>query len=772
MIQYPTACYRLQFREGMDFDAATALVPYLKKLGISHLYAAPLFTAAPGSTHGYDVTDPTEIEPDLGGREGLTRLSQALKDAGMGLILDIVPNHMAFSVATPWLRDVLRNGRDSRYAAHFDIDWSAPKLLLPWLGAPFAELVADGAFEIGADDDGPVLVCGGLRVPLAEGPLLDAARSGGAEEMIALHDAQSWRLTHWKTEADAITHRRFFNVTGLIGVRVEDPEVFEDVHALLFDLVADGTVDGVRIDHIDGLADPAGYLRQLTDRLGDVPVWVEKILTGSEALPDWPVAGTTGYVAARAFARLLTDAQGLGDVDRLYRARTGRQRQFREVLDIAKRQIITHDLSAELWRLHAMLSQIAAEDPVGAEFGPETLRRAIVDFIAAFPRYRTYMTATDIPAEDAELIEKTAAQAIEEATDPGALAFLAKALTGEGPLHAALRLRFQQVTGAAIAKSQEDTAFYRDTRLLSANEVGGEPDAATLDPDGFHRAMARRLEQMPQGLTLTSSHDTKRSEDSRMRIAAITHAPEVFARFHDDCADLAAPGVGTDLQWYLAQTLLAMHPASAATEDPQADLERRLSGHVEKALREAKRVTFWTAPDPAVEQAARDYGARLAERFTRLPDSLAPLVSIAERLSLVQTALKLTVPGIPDIYQGCEVGSFLLTDPDNRTAIDFDRLAAALEDPSDLTPFDRTKLDLTRTLLGLRRRLPGLFIHGSYEPFLPAPGLLGFGRRHEGAELRVTASLGTAIPPLPEQDRVWPVADDTAGPVTVTLRGG
>ncbi|KAF0676041.1 malto-oligosyltrehalose synthase [Profundibacterium mesophilum] len=769
MSQFPTACYRLQFREEMDFDRAAALVPYLRELGISHLYAAPLFTATPGSTHGYDVTDPGEIEPAIGGRAGLSRLSQALREAGMGLILDIVPNHMAFSVATPWLRDVLRHGQRSRYGAHFDIDWSAPKLLLPWLEAPFAELLEKGAFGVDKDDDGPVLTCGDLRVPVAGGAAFEAARGGDADKVSALHDAQPWRLTHWKTETDAITHRRFFNVTGLIGVKVETPEVFDDVHALLFELVADGTVDGVRIDHIDGLADPSAYLEKLTRKLGDVPVWVEKILTGPESLPDWPVAGTTGYVAARAFARLLTDARGLTHIDALYRSRTGRQRQFREVLDTAKRQIITHDLSAELWRLHSMLSRIAVDDPVAAEFGPEMLRRAIVDFIAGFPRYRTYMTDETVHDEDRALIEETAAAAIEAASDPGAIPFLAQALLDDGELNAQLRLRFQQVTGAAIAKSQEDTAFYRDTRLLSANEVGGEPDAATLGTEGFHEAMERRAQDMPQGLTLTSSHDTKRSEDARLRIAAITHAPAIFERFHEDCAALAGPGVGDDLKWYLAQTLLAMHPASAATEDPRADLERRLSGHVEKALREAKRVTFWTAPDPEVEDAARAYGAALAEHFTELPQSLAPLTEIAERLSLVQTALKLTVPGIPDIYQGCEIGSFLLTDPDNRAAIDFDRLAAALDDPSALPDFDRTKLSLTRTLLRLRREHPALFAQGAYTPFLPAPGLLGFTRTHEGTTLKVCVSTGKALPQAPVEGRVWPRREGTESPVVISL---
>ncbi|KKL82212.1 hypothetical protein LCGC14_1987010, partial [marine sediment metagenome] len=530
-------------------------------------------------------------------------------------------------------------------------------------------------------------------------------------------------------------------------------------------------VDGVRIDHIDGLADPAGYLARLTGQLGDVPVWVEKILSGDETLPDWPVAGTTGYVAARAFARVVTNRGGLQKVDALYRDRTGATRQFRDVLEKAKQQILTHDLSAELWALHGQVSNIAANDPVGAEFGPETLRRAIIDFIIAFPRYRTYMTADHVAPEDAQLIEDTAAQAAERSDSPQAIAFLARILTASGPKAARLRIRFQQVTGAAIAKSQEDTAFYRDTRLLSANEVGGEPDEATLSPTAFHGEMQRRLQQMPQGLTLTSSHDTKRSEDARMRIAAITHAPAAFAEFHAACAAEAGPEVGADLVWYLAQTLLAMHPASAETDDPRADLERRLTGHVEKALREAKRVTFWAAPDAAVEDAARAYAGRLAERFTTLPDLVTPIVERGAALSLVQVALKLTVPGIPDIYQGCEMGSYLLTDPDNRAPVDFDRLNGLL-DGSDTacSAFDRRKFDLTHCLLSLRQSHPALFAEGAYEPLSAPDGGLAYQRIYGGLTLSVSLSLTGAPAPSPKGDRVVWSSDE--GPIAIALSGG
>ena len=479
MTALPASTYRLQFRSGMDFARARALVPYLAELGAGALYASPIFTATSGSAHGYDITDPTEIDPALGGREGLARLSAALRDAGLGLILDIVPNHMAFSVETPWLRDILRNGGSSIYARHFDTDLAAERLRLPWLGQPFEEALQGGELAIEDDPDGPVLVAGGLRVPLADTPALPEAReTGSVDALRRLHAEQPWQLLHWRTETDAITHRRFFSVTGLIGTRVEDPRVFDDLHRLLFELVEDGTVTGIRVDHVDGLADPTSYLEKLRERAGDTPVWVEKILTGDERLPDWPIQGTTGYEVARDLNRLLTDPEGLEAIRDAYRERTDRDDRFAEVLARAKTQIVTHDLAAELWTLHQMLTEIAGRDPLGAELGPETLREGIIATIVAFPRYRTYPRPGGPNEADRSLIDWVADRAAETLQDDSALRFIARVLLGGDPATQAFRTRFQQVTGAAMAKSLEDTAFYREVRLLSLNEVGASPMTA------------------------------------------------------------------------------------------------------------------------------------------------------------------------------------------------------------------------------------------------------------------------------------------------------
>jgi (1->4)-alpha-D-glucan 1-alpha-D-glucosylmutase len=767
-LKLPTSCYRLQFRQGMDFDRAAELAPYLAELGISHLYASPLFTAQSGSTHGYDVTDPGEIDPALGGRAGLERLSQALHAHGLGLVLDIVPNHMAFSAETPWLRDVLRHGKDSRYARHFDLDPAAERIRLPWLPAPFEDVLEDGGFSVADDPDGPVLDAGGLRVPLAETPGLEAARGGDRDAPRILHAEQPWRLVHWRTEKDALSHRRFFSVTGLIGVRVEDASVFDDVHGLLLDLVREGVVDGIRIDHVDGLVDPAGYLARLRAAAPDAPIWVEKILSGPETLPpEWPIQGTTGYVAARALSRLLTDGPGLDRIAEAYREATERISPVEDVIWTARHQVMTEDLAAELWTLQRLLAEIAAADPRGVEFGPETLREALLEVIAAFPRYRTYMTEGFISTADAALIHSVAQRARARLHDPGAIPFLATVLTTATPETARFRLRFQQVTGAAVAKSAEDTAFYREVRLLSANEVGGEPDDDPLGIDGFHRAMERRAERMPHGLSLTSSHDTKRSEDARMRIAAITRQPEAFEAWFRICRGFAPPRLNANLVWYVAQTFLAMQPGDG-------EMAERLADHVVKALREAKSESFWTAPDLELEEAAQAYVRRLAAHFPQHAPEVEPIIAAAAELSLIQAALKLTMPGIPDIYQGCEIANYSLTDPDNRRAVDFARLAGAVEDPARLShPLDRRKFALTRRLLRLRREAPDLFLSGGYRRLPAEPGVLAFEREKDGRRLTTVVALDGALPEAPadEEGRIWP-PEGEAGRVRITLKTG
>jgi (1->4)-alpha-D-glucan 1-alpha-D-glucosylmutase len=565
-------------------------------------------------------------------------------------------------------------------------------------------MAADG--EIAVEEG--AMVAGGLRVPLA-------TEAGG--DLAAIHAAQPWRLTQWQSEAAAITHRRFFTVTGLIGLRVEDMAVFEDVHRLTFDLVESGIIDGLRVDHVDGLADPAEYLRRLRDRLPETPVWVEKILTGDEALPDWPVQGTTGYVAARSIARVLTDASGA------VRLAMG-WGDFEAVRDEAKTQIVSTELQAEVERLSDLLVR-AGE---GLDWGRGAWRAALLAYVRAFPRYRTYTTAEAVPEAEAELIRDVAARAAHPHVP--AVADLARLLTD--PAQVELRLRVQQLTGAAIAKAQEDTAFYRWVPLLSANEVGAEPHEPAMDVAAFHAAMERRAAEMPHGLTLTSSHDTKRSEDARMRIAALSHDPDMRDVLMSLVPDLPAPW-----GWYLAQSAFAAQPAGALAD--------RLAAHLEKAMREAKRDTFWTAPNSGFEGPVLRAARAVAARMDPLPEALADLARRAEGLALAQCALKLLIPGIPDVYQGTEVGSFLLTDPDNRRAVDFTSLAAG-----HVEGFDAVKLDLTRTVLRLRRERPEIGA-ASWTPEGASEGQLSVRR----GPIRVQISLcGEAIPS--KGATIWP----------------
>lgn len=720
------ATYRLQLRGGVGFAEAEALLPYLRGLGISHLFLSPVQTARQGSTHGYDICDPGQIEPELGGREGYSRLAAAARAQGMGLILDVVPNHMAFDLETPWLADVLRHGEASRYARHFDIDWSGD-LLLPMLEGSFEGALAGGV-TVEEAAGGPVMKLGELSVPLAPGSADGLGPDPSPAALRRLHEAQHWCLRHWKTEARRLSHRRFFNVTQLIGVRVEDPQVFEDVHALIFDLVAAGEVDGLRIDHIDGLADPEGYLRQLRGRVGDLPVWVEKILTGDEALRDWPVEGTTGYEAARAIAQVLGRTEGVEALDAEWRRATGFQGDFAATLTQAKREVLAADLAAEVTALVGL-----AAPKLEAE--PGALADAVRALLTAFPRYRTYFDGGAAAPEDLRLMEETVEAA--EGADPALVASLARLVTGPGA-DAAFRTRFQQVTGALTAKAHEDTAEFRFNRYLAANEVGSDPDVPVMSVAEFGGWFKRRCHEALEAMVLTSSHDTKRAEDARMRLVAMSHDPEAFVALWRAAEAMPARGVGANLRWYIVQAWLAVW------EPGRADVPERLADHVRKAMREAKEVTTHTAPDETAEAVALDWTAALCTAWAETPlPEVAPIVARGEVLSLAQMALKLMLPGVPDTYQGTEDAAFHLTDPDNRLPVDFAALAA--RGPS--SDFGKAKTALLRRMLALRAAAPGLFAAGDVEVAGKAGEWLELARSDESAEVRVRIDMGEAPPP-------------------------
>jgi (1->4)-alpha-D-glucan 1-alpha-D-glucosylmutase len=722
-MSFPVATYRLQLRQGMDFARAAEMLPYIAGLGVSHLYLSPIFTAASGSTHGYDVANPAEIDPALGGRAGYERLARAAQAKGLQIILDLVPNHTVLSTENPWLLDALTHGADSPYARYFDVDWQAG-LTLPILPEPPEAMIAAGAFAV----EGERLTWEGGWLPLAPG-----SAGGTIPEVLA---RQHWSLRHWKAERRRLTHRRFFNITDLIGMRVEDPAVFEAMSALPLALLDEGLAQGLRIDHVDGLADPADYLARLRAAAGPrVPIWVEKILTGEEEMPDWPVAGTTGYEASDRITRLLTDAEGLDRLDALWRASTGVAGDYEDACRAARAEILAGDLGAELNELVARARRALTE--AGRQDPPEAVRAALRALLTAFPRYRSYITAEGAAPEDRALVLQTADRAADSLPEAGTLgALAAMMLRPAGPEARGFLRRFQQVTGAVVAKSQEDTAFYRHTRCLAEAEVGSEPDAPALAPEDFAQWCATRLARWPMALSLGSTHDTKRAEDGRARILAATHEPRALGRLAAAAEALPeAAAVDPAVRWYALQSALAIWQANPACAER---LKERLAAHMRKALREAKEITCWHDPDTAAEEvAARFAGAVLDDWARRQPAELAALAERGERLSLTQLALRCMIPGVPDIYQGTERGAFRLTDPDNR---------AVLDPAAPLDGFGREKTALLRSLLRLRRRLPLLFESGA-TTLRPAAGgwLLARSRGDDRVELRFARD--GAVPP-------------------------
>lgn len=687
------ASYRVQLRGGMDFATLEGRLDQIAALGVSHLYLSPILTAAPDSTHGYDVTDPSVIDETLGGLEGFEKLAAAARAKGLKIILDIVPNHMAFGLDTPWFRDVLRKGMRSPHAPKFDIDWSSGYLALPWLERPLGELAEAGEVEIGEG----VLRVKGLEVPLSPG----SDGEGRVEDIEALHARQHWRLIPWPLERDSITHRRFFSVTGLIGVRVEDPEVFAETHALLFDLVDRDLVQGLRVDHVDGLVDPESYLNQLAERLPDIDIWVEKILVTGETLPDWPVAGTTGYEAAAVIARILTNPEGLDRIDDLWRRESGIEGGFHPMVEQAKREVLVDELAAELRQLRTLAQAIAEVE--SEPLGPETLREAISELLVAFPRYRSYVRGA-ASASDRAIWRACADRAAENVRHRDTIDWLVDRMLASDTVEArAFTVRMEQVTGALLAKAHEDTAGFRFNRYLTANEVGADPDHPTTTADEVNAALAERHERWPRALTLGSSHDTKRSADARARIAALSHAPDALGALWADTARLPASDVlDANRRFYAFQTALAV-----AGEPDAAD---RAAEHLVKALREGKEVSYWTAPNEEREANMQAWvRALLADWEDRQPPELARILRIGEHLSLVELGLRCLWPGMPDIYQGEETLLLQLTDPDNRRAPDWEALASAA---GSGTP-SGAKADLLRALLAMRRAKPELFREGS-----------------------------------------------------------
>ena len=816
------ATARLQLHAGFTFDDAAAQVPYYARLGVSHLYLSPIGTAVAGSTHGYDNVDPATINPELGGEPAFLRLATAARGHRLGMVLDIVPNHMATHPTNAWWWDVLRHGRRSRYAGWFDIDWRAPgrdgKLWLPMLDRPYAQALHEGLLQVVECEGELHLVHHDQHVPLSlptdELPADIAGRSAwrhalnasvrcGGVELHRLIERQPYRLAWWRVGNDMLNYRRFFDITTLVSLRVELPAVFAAVHALPLRLVAEGHVDGLRVDHIDGLADPRRYLRRLRAALdaagrrrglaaGRLLLYVEKILAPGECLPhDWQCDGSTGYDFMDQVGGLLHAGGGRAVLTAAWRRHSGRSGDFDQEQRQARDEVLRGPLQAEFTRAVATLSALARRDLDTGEHSPQMLARGLCALLREFSVYRTYARPTGLTLDDAARLDAAVAAACADASAAvqAAVRAIARWLRDdEGASRAQIALRrivrrrFEQLSAPLNAKAVEDTAFYRHGVLLSRNEVGSHPDAAhfALDSDAFHAACFARAEQYPRALLATATHDHKRGEDVRARLAVLSTRARWWVQqvqrletLAEDCGIEALAGGD---RWMLWQTLVAAWPLRLRPTDRdglQAYADRVVQWQL-KAMREAKLFTCWTDPQPAYEQTARECIERLLTRRhatavrRALWEAAEAIGPAGARNGLVQTALRLTVAGVPDLYQGCESWDLSLVDPDNRRAVDYPRRHAWLHDSRgwDALVHDwrdgAVKARLVARLLQLRAELPELFVSGIYRP-LPVPRalttpLLTFQR---GRSLWVAVSWAgrdpadTALLPRIKRPTVW-----------------
>jgi (1->4)-alpha-D-glucan 1-alpha-D-glucosylmutase len=880
----PIATYRVQLTAEFNFDAAASIIPYLKSLGITHLYASPFMKARKGSTHGYDIVDHTVINPELGGDAGFECLSAALKQHDLGLNLDFVPNHVGVHFAdNPWWLDVLEWGQASPHAVSFDIDWdmlpyrARGGMLLPIIGSSYGEALEKGEIELRFDPSegsfsawyfehrlpiaperyGEVLrvivkeagaegtAAGKQLVDLAlrhAGPRrpsrkdapafkaelrgiagsaeiiargLDAYRAGPerSTQTLALHhllERQHYKLGQWRLASSEINYRRFFDVNTLAGLRVEDAGTFDAIHRLVKRLIAEDKLQGLRLDHIDGLRDPTQYFQRLRRLIREAqghngqPFYmvIEKILGENERLHRFAgVQGTTGYEWLNAITQVLVDGKGLEPLDEIWRQVSNMSPKLEPVLLQAKRRVLETLLTSEFTVLTRLLARIAGGHYSTRDFSADSLRQALELYVLHFPVYRTYLTPAGPSAHDRALISET----IEKAragwfgADEGIFDFLRDTLTLDliapgrarhgKPRVRRFALKLQQFTGPMMAKSLEDTAFYRYHRLLALNEVGGDPAAQALSIDAFHDMMRTRAKEWPHGMTATATHDTKRGEDARARLLALAELPGEWASSVGRWKLLNAPHLVIDgamrapsaaFEYMLYQALVGAWPLG----DHDASFLKRMQAYALKAAREGKQETSWLNPHQAYEAGLRVFLERILDRSISA-EFLNSLQAFAQRTSLLgalnslsQITLKATVPGVPDFYQGTEFWDFSLVDPDNRRPVDFAErrsALAALEVP-DWTSLAQTwtngriKLAWTRHLLKLRAELADVFTRGDYQP-LEVIGphrdhVIAFARRH-GGDAAIIA-VGKSLAPLTQGGRVWPGADAYEGAIVTS----
>jgi (1->4)-alpha-D-glucan 1-alpha-D-glucosylmutase len=842
------ATYRLQFNSNFRFRDAVSILDYLRELGISDIYASPVLASRSGSGHGYDVTDPTKIDLDVGGEEEFAALQAALEQRGMGLVLDLVPNHMAASKENRWWMDVLEFGPDSPFASYFDIDWKPPsrtlenKLLLPFLGRPFGDVLNDGELHLDWQDRRFILRYGEQLFPIAPtsyAEILNSSAKGKSSlletdsptaqewrgvlavaQAIAVGNAtlapadrrakfegmcdrlhqllmaspevyahvestlevfngkpgtpssfnelehilagQHYRLAFWQTASDAINYRRFFSITDLVGVRVDDPAVFDATHEKAIRIGLSKSCSGFRIDHIDGLREPARYLKRLRERLSsqrpehdDLYLIVEKILEQNEWLPgDWSVEGTTGYDYLNFANRLLVDERQAKKLEEIYSKWIGLAVEFEDLLYDKKKLVMRTLLGVEMRALSRGLAELARDDRYARELHPAEMAEALIEVTACLPVYRTYIQSIEIPESARKIITEAiesarsrrstlAAEYFNFVSDVLLLAAVEHIRPEQREARLAFVTRWQQFTGSIMAKGLEDTALYIYFPLASLNEVGGDPRLSSDDRSAFHELIAMRQKSWPNSMNATTTHDTKRSEDTRARIAVLSEIPEKWEaallcssrandKFVHKANGAAVPDRNEEYLFY--QTLVGVWPLH---EDEWTTLVSRVQDYMIKATREAKVHTRWTTPNETHESALRDFIAGVLDRKSNAEfcfkfeqfQQFTALYGMMNGLS--QTLLKTTCPGVPDCYQGAELWDLRLVDPDNRGTVDFEKrreLAGVLRETYESQDNENiekmlaswrdgvVKMHVLRRALNARKANPDLFVDGEYLP--------------------------------------------------------
>ncbi|MDT7708996.1 MAG: (1-_4)-alpha-D-glucan 1-alpha-D-glucosylmutase [Pseudonocardiales bacterium] len=697
----PSSTYRIQFSKDATLTDAVGLVPYLDALGVGGLYASPLLQSGAGSNHGYDVVDPTRVSDERGGEEGRKALVAAVREHGLQFVLDIVPNHVGVEVpkANPWWWDVLRLGQASPYASYFDIDWAAGPILLPILDADDEKALSELAVE------GDELRYYEHAVPVAPG-----TGEGTAQEV---HERQHYRLVSWKRGAAELTYRRFFDVSTLAAVRVEVPEVFEATHREVLRWVEAGDVDGIRVDHPDGLSDPGAYARRLRAAIGpDRWLLVEKILgVGEELPPSWPVDGTSGYEALRELQGVFVDPDGAGLLTQLAAEHTGGRQALHAAEHDARREVADTILAAEVRRIAALVPVPEAAPSTDPDPGPaaDRVRTAVAELLCGFPVYRSYLPEGRAALDTAVSVARTHRPDLADVLEVIHSTMLAEP-------HGELATRVQQTSGMVMAKGVEDTAFYRWNRFVALNEVGGDPSRFGVSPAEFHTAMAAREASWPVTMTTLSTHDTKRSEDVRARLAVLAEIPGEWAeRLRRWSARHPLPERSMELMAW--QNLVGAWPISV----------ERMASYLGKATKEAKLATSHVEAVPEVDEAVAAWPAAVmadAELVAEIEEFVQRLALPGRANSLGQKLLQLAGPGVPDVYQGTELFEYSLVDPDNRRPVDWEArrsLLARLDEGwlPDIDADGAAKLLVTLSGLRLRRYRPELF--RGYRP-VPAEG--------------------------------------------------